>query len=150
MRYGFDRQDYKIPCGRAKPSILFHSSALSWSFSAAMFSSRCASDDVPGIAQHCSFSLLPSCLTSVSLTPASARYARFHWLWPPVELLHEERNTDCFLAACTPSPSFLHGRRLEEFPCRYESNGNENARAFRIRSKPRRGGEPRRVQRCRR
>src|SRR5207247_11433903 len=49
MRYGFDRQDYKIPCGRAKPSIRFHSSALSWSFSAAMFSSRCASDDVPGI-----------------------------------------------------------------------------------------------------
>jgi hypothetical protein len=26
-----------------------HSSAVSWSFSAAMFSSRCASDDVPGI-----------------------------------------------------------------------------------------------------
>src|SRR4029453_1060378 len=44
---------------RAKSSILFHSSALSWSFAAAMFSSRCASDDVPGIAQHCSFSATP-------------------------------------------------------------------------------------------
>src|SRR5205814_4609526 len=74
----------------------------------------------------------------------------FIWLWPPVELLHEERNTDCFFAACTPSPSFLHGRRLEEFPRRCESNGKENQRAFRIRSKPRRGGEPRCVQRCRR
>src|SRR6266403_728772 len=30
-------------------SIAFHSSGLSWSFAAAMFSSRCASDDVPGI-----------------------------------------------------------------------------------------------------
>src|SRR6184192_1779597 len=49
MRSGFDRQDHKIPCGRPKLSILFHSSAVSWSFSAAMFSSRCASDDVPGI-----------------------------------------------------------------------------------------------------
>jgi len=44
---------------RAKSSILFHSSALSWNFSAAMFSSRYASDDVPGIAQHCSFSGTP-------------------------------------------------------------------------------------------
>ena len=34
---------------RASSSIFFHSSALSCSFSAAMFSSRCASDDVPGI-----------------------------------------------------------------------------------------------------
>src|SRR5205807_3672957 len=34
---------------RASASIFFHSSALSWSFLAAMFSSRCATDDVPGI-----------------------------------------------------------------------------------------------------
>jgi hypothetical protein len=34
---------------RASSPIFFHSLALSWSFSAAMFSSRCASDDIPGI-----------------------------------------------------------------------------------------------------
>src|SRR5438128_11102093 len=34
---------------RAESSILFQSSALSWSFGAAMFSSRSSSDDVPGI-----------------------------------------------------------------------------------------------------
>src|SRR5438876_11742789 len=96
------------------------------------------------------FQLLRSRLTRASVTPANALYARFYLALAPVELLHEERNTDCFLAACTPSPSFLHGRRLEEFPCRYESNGKENPRAFRIRSKPRRGGEPHCVQRCRR
>jgi hypothetical protein len=60
-------------------SIPFHSSGVSWSFAAAMFSSRCESDDVPGIAQHCSFSatpLLPSeCKRHAS---ARARYARFH------------------------------------------------------------------------
>src|SRR5207249_2669528 len=44
---------------RAKSSILFHSSAVSWSFAAPMFSSRCASDDVPGIAQYCSFLATP-------------------------------------------------------------------------------------------
>src|SRR5437773_4764255 len=104
----------------------------------------------PGSRTIVRFQLLRSRLTRASVTPANARYARFHWLWPSVELLHEERNTDCFLAACTPSPSFLHGRRLEQFPCRYESNGKENPRAFRIRSKPRRRGEPCRVQRCRR
>src|SRR5438552_260781 len=99
-------------------------------------------------------SVCSSFLIETLSLPALARKMRatlaFIWLWPPVELLHEERNTDCFLAACTPSPSFLHGRRLEEFPCRCESNGKENPRAFRIRSKPRRGGEPRCVQRCRR
>src|SRR5439155_15239359 len=63
----FDRQDHKIPCGRLKPSILFHSSALSWSFAAAMFSSRCASDDVPGIGNMtgdlCSNQASASCTT---------------------------------------------------------------------------------------
>src|SRR5437868_8432176 len=52
---------------RASPSILFHSSALSWSFSAAMFSSRCASDDVPGIGNmtgdFCSNQASASCTT---------------------------------------------------------------------------------------
>src|SRR6266542_1003205 len=96
----------------------------------------------PGSRSIVRFQLLRSCLTSASATLA------FIWLWPPVELLHEERSTDRFLAAFTPS--FLHGRRLEEFPCRYESNGKENQRAFRIRSKSRRWSEPRCVQRCRR
>src|SRR5205823_7181164 len=49
------------------PSILFHSSALSWSFAAAMFSSRCASDDVPGIGNMtgdlCSNQASASCTT---------------------------------------------------------------------------------------
>ena len=63
----------------ASASILFHSSALSWSFSAAMFSSRCASDDVPGSRSIIRFQLLRSFLTSASVTPASARYARFHY-----------------------------------------------------------------------
>ena len=48
-------------------SIAFHSSALSWSFSAAMFSSRCASDDVPGIGNmtgdFCSNHASASCTT---------------------------------------------------------------------------------------
>src|SRR5437773_10133157 len=44
---------------RTKSSILFHSSGVSWSFSAAMLSSRCANDDAPGIAHHCSFSATP-------------------------------------------------------------------------------------------
>src|SRR5213596_723112 len=94
MRCGLDRQDYKIPCGRPKPSIFFHSSGLSWSFSAAMFSSRCASDDVPGIGNmtgdFCSSHASASCTidpsgrslslkTGASATETELRnYARDH------------------------------------------------------------------------
>src|SRR5438067_2502874 len=110
---------------------------------------RCLVRNVLWIAQHCSFSATP-------LLPNErkrhARVARatlaFIWPWPPVELLREEGTTDCFLAAF--APSFLYGRRLEEFPRRCEANGRENQGAFRIRSKSRRGSEPRCVQRCRR
>src|SRR4029077_333907 len=61
------RQLLSSPLVRAKSSILFHSSALSWSFSAAMFSSRCPSDDVPGIGNmtgdFCSNQASASCTT---------------------------------------------------------------------------------------
>src|SRR5207247_10179797 len=57
-------------------SIAFHSSALSWSFSAAMFSSRCASDDVPGIGNmtgdFCSNHASASCTTLTLWRFASA------------------------------------------------------------------------------
>src|SRR6266487_4933886 len=61
---------------RASSSILLHSSALSWSFSAAMFSSRCASDDVPGIGNMtgdlCSNHASASCTTLTLRRFASA------------------------------------------------------------------------------
>src|SRR5437899_5555839 len=64
---------------RAKSSILFHSSALSWSFSAATFSSRCASDDVPGIgnmtSDFCSNQASASCTTLTLRRFASASNA---------------------------------------------------------------------------
>src|SRR5215831_335206 len=67
---------------------------------------------------------------------ASKKSARFIWLWPPVELLHEEGIIDRFVGAF--ASSFLSRRRLEEFPRRCEANGRENQRAFTIRSKSRR------------
>src|SRR5437660_9871403 len=52
---------------RAKSSILFQSAGVSWSFAAAMFSSRCASDDVPGMGNmtgdFCSNQARASCTT---------------------------------------------------------------------------------------
>src|SRR6266516_1473876 len=64
---------------RAKSSILFHSSALSWNFAAAMFCSRCASDDVPGIGNMtgdlCSNQASASCTTLILRRFASASNA---------------------------------------------------------------------------
>src|SRR5438132_13127071 len=69
--------NYQLP--RASSSILFHSPALSWSFAAAMFSSRCASDDVPGIGNMtgdlCNNQASASCTTLTLRRFASASNA---------------------------------------------------------------------------
>src|SRR6266571_8520963 len=69
--------NYQLP--RASASILFHSSGLSWSLAAAMFSSRCASDDVPGIGNmtgdFCSNHASASCTTLTLTRFASASKA---------------------------------------------------------------------------
>src|SRR4029077_18507902 len=64
---------------RRKSSIFFHSHALHWRFSPAMFSSRCASDDVPGIgnmtSDFCSNHASASCTTLTLRCFASASNA---------------------------------------------------------------------------
>src|SRR5216117_1826804 len=52
-----------------------------------MFSSRCASEDVPGMAQHCSFSPTPLLPNECKRHARARATLVFIWLWPPVELL---------------------------------------------------------------
>src|SRR3989454_11226777 len=63
----------------AEASIFFHSSGDSCSFAAAMFSSRCASDDVPGIGNitgdFCNNQASASCTTLTLRRLASASNA---------------------------------------------------------------------------
>src|SRR5204862_4120897 len=76
---GVSQKRPTIQLPRASASILFHSSALSWSFAAAMFSSRCASEDVPGIGNmtgdFCSNQASASCTTLTLRRFASASNA---------------------------------------------------------------------------
>src|SRR5215813_1614796 len=62
------QSDTLICCqDRASSPIFVHSSGLSWSFAAAIFSCRCASEDVPGIGNmtgdFCSNHASASCTT---------------------------------------------------------------------------------------